>query len=155
MTEPEKMAESPEELRDTGHLLARVCREYRSRVGSLLSGIGLHPGQEMVLLELLREDGLRGGELARRLRVEPPTVTRTVRRLERCGLVSRRPDPEDARCFRVFLTQRGRSLREPVAGCWARAEADALAGLGAGERAELHRLLLRVYANLTSGLEAT
>ncbi|BBL78513.1 hypothetical protein RxyAA322_03670 [Rubrobacter xylanophilus] len=141
--------------RGTGHLLARVCREYRSRVGGLLLGLGLHPGQEMVLLELLREDGLRGGELARRLRVEPPTVTRTVRRLEGCGLVNRRPDPEDARCFRVFLTPEGRSLRDPVTRCWERAESDAFAGLSDQERAELHRLLLRVYANLTAcGREA-
>ncbi|ABG04025.1 transcriptional regulator, TrmB [Rubrobacter xylanophilus DSM 9941] len=139
--------------RSTGHLLARVCREYRQHVGGLLSRLELHPGQEMVLLELWREDGLRGGELARRLRVEPPTVTRTVRRLEGCGLVERRPDPEDARCFRVFLTPRGRSLRGPVARCWESAEADALRGLRPAERAELHRLLLRVHENLASRRE--
>ena len=58
-----------------------------------LAEVELHVGQEMVLIELWREDGLRGGELAERLGVVSPTVTKMLRRLERCGLVSRRRDP--------------------------------------------------------------
>jgi len=41
----------------------------------------------MVLVELWQDDELRGGDLADRLGVEPPTVTKTLRRLECCGLV--------------------------------------------------------------------
>ncbi|MDQ3794653.1 MAG: MarR family transcriptional regulator [Actinomycetota bacterium] len=58
-----------------------------------MAEVELHVGQEMVLIELWREDGLRGGELAERLGVVSPTVTKMLRRLERCGLVSRRRDP--------------------------------------------------------------
>ena len=58
----------------------------------------------MALVELWQDDGLRCGDLADRLGVEPPTVTRTLRRLESCGLVERRADPEDARSLRVYLS---------------------------------------------------
>ena len=97
-----------------GFALAKACRAHRANVGAALAGVGLHVGQEMVLLELWKEDGLRGGELAARLRVEPPTVTRMLQRLEGCGLVERRKDTGDARSFRVCLTEKGRALEGPV-----------------------------------------
>ena len=128
--------------------LAKVCKAHRANIGGLLAEHGLHPGQEMVLMELWEDDGLRGGELAVRLGVEPPTVTKMLRRLEACGLVERGSDPTDARSFRVYLTEEGRGLREPVLGCWERAEETVLAGLGAEERQTFRRLLNRVRSNL-------
>ena len=132
----------------TGFALAKVCKAHRGNVGGLLAEHGLHVGQEMVLVELWESDGLRGGELASRLGVEPPTVTKMLRRLEGCGLVERRPDPSDARSFRVYLTDRGRDLEEPVAGCWERSEERLLAGLSEEERRTFHGLLVRVRSNL-------
>jgi DNA-binding MarR family transcriptional regulator len=82
------------------------------------------------------------------LDVEPPTVTKMLRRLEKCGFVSRRRDAEDTRSFRVYLTEEGRSLEEPVARCCERAEEKTLAGVSAGERRNFHRLLTKVRANL-------
>lgn len=127
-----------------GFALAKVCKAHRGNVGSLLAEVGLHVGQEMVLIELWQKDGLRGGELACRLGVEPPTVTKMLRRLENCGLVERRPDPADARSFRVCLTEAGRALEDPVTRSWGRAEERTLAGLTPDERRELGRLLTKV-----------
>jgi len=107
----------------------------------------------MVLHELWREDGQRGGGLAERLRVEPPTMTRTLRRLEACGLLERRADPEDARSYRFYLTERGRALEGPVTELWGRVEERLVAGLSDDERESLRRLLLKVRANLEAGRE--
>ncbi len=135
----------------TGFALAKVCKAHRGNVGELLAEHGLHVGQEMVLIELWESDGLRGGELAARLGVEPPTVTKMLRRLEGCGLVERRPDPSDARSFRVYLTDRGRDLEGPVAGCWERSEELLLAGLSEEERRTFYGLLVRVRSTLDPG----
>ncbi|HEV2094060.1 MAG TPA: MarR family transcriptional regulator [Rubrobacter sp.] len=132
----------------TGFALAKVCKAHRGNVGGMLAEVGLHVGQEMVLVELWQADGLRGGELACRLGVEPPTVTKMLRRLEDCGLVERRPDPADARSFRVHLTEKGRGLGDPVLRCWERAEERTFAGLDPAERRELGRLLTKVRAGL-------
>src|SRR5215207_5012257 len=138
----------------TGYALAKVCRMHRGNVAALLAEVGLHVGQEMVLIELREEDGLRGGELAERLDVEPPTVTKMLRRLEGCGLVERSQDPADARSFRIYLTQKGRGLEEPVARCWAQTEQTALAGLSPGDRRTFRKLLSRVRNNLDPGFRA-
>ena len=132
----------------TGFTLAKVCKAHRANVGTLLAEHGLHVGQEMVLMELWQDDGLRGGELAVRLGVEPPTVTKMLRRLERCGLVERRLDPSDARSFRFYLTEEGRSLQRPIVHCWEQAEEAALAGFTQRDRQTFRRLLIRVRTNL-------
>lgn len=48
----------------TAYALAKVCRAHRANVGTSLADLGLHVGQEMVLLEPREKNGLRGGELA-------------------------------------------------------------------------------------------
>jgi MarR family transcriptional regulator, organic hydroperoxide resistance regulator len=135
----------------TSFVLAKVCKAHRAYVDSLLAEHGLHVGQEMVLLELWQEDGLRARELAVRLGVEPPTVTKMLRRLEGCGYVERSQDPADARSFRIYLTQKGRGLEEPVARCWAQTEQTALAELSVGDRRTFRKLLIRVRSNLDAG----
>ena len=139
---------------NTGYLLAKVCRAHRGSVGELLAEVGLHVGQEMVLIELWEHDGLRGGELAARLGVEPPTVTKMLRRLENCGLLERRQDSRDARSFQVFLMERGRSLEKPVTRCWEKVEEKTLAGLSPEERRTLHELLIKVRTGLDPGCKA-
>ena len=134
-----------------GFALAKACKAHRTEVGAALAELGLHVGQEMVLLELWREDGLRGGELASRLGVEPPTVSRMLGRLQACGLLERRRDPEDARSFRVFLTPKGRELEGPVEDLWQRVEDRAFEGVGEEEKLLLKGLLLRVRENLSAG----
>lgn len=132
----------------TSFMLAKTCKAHRGNIGGMLAEHGLHVGQEMVLVELWQEDGLRGGELAVRLGVEPPTITKMLRRLESCGMVERRPNPSDARSFRVYLTARGRALEEPIARCWETAEMRLLEGMNLEERRVFHGLLGRARANL-------
>ncbi len=101
-----------------GYLLVQAAKEHRGRVSSAFSDLGVRVGQDMVLLRLWQEDGLTPGELANRLKVEPGTVSKVLGRMEKAGLVTRRRDPEDARSFRVYLTERGKALREPVESRW-------------------------------------
>ncbi len=132
----------------TGYLLARACKAHRGSVGATLAQVGLHVGQEMVLSHLWRRDGLTPSELADRLGVEPPTVTNMLSRMERAGLLERCRDPQDARCTRVYLTERGRELREPVEHRWRAVQERAFAGITAKEEALLRELLARVHDNL-------
>ncbi len=134
-----------------GFALAKACKAHRANVGAALAEVGLHVGQEMVLLELWKEDGLKGGELAARLAVEPPTVSRMLGRLEGCGLLERRRDPEDARSFRVCLTPKGRDLQGPVEDLWQRVEKRAFEGISEEEKLLLKGLLGRVRENLSAG----
>jgi DNA-binding MarR family transcriptional regulator len=115
--------------------LLRVMGRHRVLVAAELERHGLHPGQELYLAQLWREDGLSSAELASRTGVSPPAVTKVVSGLERSGLVRRERDPSDARLVRVWLTDAGRALREPVTELWYAAEREFWGGLSEEERA--------------------
>jgi DNA-binding MarR family transcriptional regulator len=74
----------------------------------------VRPAYGSILVPLFEQDGLRMGELGRRARLAKQTMTTMVRLLERDGLVTREPDPDDGRATLVSLTRRARQFR-PVA----------------------------------------
>ncbi|MFI7616241.1 MarR family winged helix-turn-helix transcriptional regulator [Nonomuraea terrae] len=123
------------------YALIKVVKTHRNRFAAALVPLGLHAGQEMLLNQLWKEDGLTQGELIARLGVEPPTVTKTIQRLERAGLLHRTPDPVRPRVSRVRLTDAGKALRAPVEDIWNRLEEELLHGFTAEERALLARLV--------------
>src|SRR5437667_10449416 len=71
----------------------------------------LRPAYGSVLLPLFEEDGLRLSELAARSRLSKQAMTTLVRTLEARRLIVRRPDPDDGRAARVYLTPRPRRFR--------------------------------------------
>lgn len=137
-----------------GYLLAQAAKEHRGRVGDAFSDLGIRVGQDMVLLRLWKEDGLTPSELASRLKVEPGTVSKVLSRMEKVDLVTRRRDPEDARSFKVYLTERARALREPVESRWQGVEDRMVEKLSPEERVVLHRLLSRIRDDLSTGTDA-
>jgi DNA-binding MarR family transcriptional regulator len=123
------------------YALIKLMKAHRGRMATALAPLGLHVGQELLLNQLWRQDGLTQGELIARLGVEPPTVTKTLQRLERAGFVYRAPDPARPRVGRVHLTDAGKALREPVEEIWRELDEDLQRGLDDTERELLSRLL--------------
>jgi MarR family transcriptional regulator, organic hydroperoxide resistance regulator len=99
-----------------------------------------------VLSALWEQDGLTPGEIARRLGIATPTIVNTATRMEEAGLVARQPDPADARLVRLYLTPRGRSVREPVRAARAALERHATASLTAAELETLRAALTKIIA---------
>lgn len=138
------------QIRDyLGFQLLQVHKAHRSRAEIALNKLGLHTGQEMLLLQLWLEEGLPQSQLAACMGVEPPTATKMLQRMEHAGLIERRPDLKDARISRVYLTERGRTLEQLVLDIWKQLEEQTVAGLSITEQALLHRLLMQVLANLS------
>jgi DNA-binding MarR family transcriptional regulator len=112
---------------------------------------GVYEGQQFVLRRLWEEDGLSPGEIARRLGLATPTVTRAATRMEAAGLLRREPHPHDGRMVRLRLTDRGRSLEKDVDAEITRVTERALAGLSPADRDGLTRALVSIRRNLSSG----
>ena len=131
-----------------GYNLVMACRAHNTRVRTLLTDLGLHPGQEMFLLSVWEEEGLTQTELADRLQVQRATVTNSVTRLEKVGLIQRRPDVEDGRIYRIYLTDKGQQIRKATRSVWNDMETAITTGFSEEETSTLHMMLARVVDNL-------
>lgn len=100
-------------------------------------------GAQARLLALVVAEPRPMSRLATVLHCEPSNVTGLVDRLERRGLVERRPDPQDRRVKQIAPTQEGRELSAKV---WANLSfaAEPLKGLAHGERLALRDLLRKM-----------
>jgi DNA-binding MarR family transcriptional regulator len=115
-------------------VIARTARRLRQEAGEELS-----PSQAAALATIARHGPLTPSELASRERIQRPTATRVIARLEVAGFVDRTPDPDDRRSCAVGLAPAGRDLLVRV-----RTRKDAylsrrLRDLDADERATLDR----------------
>jgi MarR family transcriptional regulator for hemolysin len=63
-------------------------------------------------VRLDRAEGLNQSELAEMLDLQPITLTRLLDKLADSGLIERRPDPDDRRAKRLFLTPAARPVLE-------------------------------------------
>jgi MarR family transcriptional regulator, organic hydroperoxide resistance regulator len=138
----------PSEHDTLDHLLAQVARLHHIRAQTLFETVGLYRGQPPVLGLLAEQEGLRHSELAKRLEITPATTSKMLDRMEKTGFVMRRPDPEDQRVSRVYLTERGRAVQSEVHRLFATLEQETFVGFDEEERALMRRFLLQMRANL-------
>jgi MarR family transcriptional regulator, organic hydroperoxide resistance regulator len=109
---------------------------------------GVYEGQQYILRCLWEEDGLAPGEVARRLGLSTPTVTRAGMRMEAAGLLERRPDPKDRRLVRLVLTDKGRELEAVIGRQMDQLTDRALASFSPAERNAVITSLRKIQANL-------
>lgn len=114
--------------------ITRTSRRLRQEAGTALS-----PSQSSALASIDRHGPLTPSELADRERIQRPTVTRLLVRLEAAGLIARAADPADGRSSLITVTPAGRALLREL-----RLRKDAflarrLEELDADERATLDR----------------
>lgn len=97
--------------KSAGYLANHMARLFAQGLHQRIQPLGLAPAQFMTLLELWNEDGLTQAELTGRLDVEQATMANTLSRMERDGLIRRRPHPEDGRKQQSWLTAKAKGLR--------------------------------------------
>jgi MarR family transcriptional regulator, organic hydroperoxide resistance regulator len=141
------MPETPQ-IESLDSLFAQCCRLKHARIHTLLESLGLYRGQPSVLQALWEQEGLMHTDLAHRLQVQPATITKMLQRMEKAGFLERRPDPDDQRVSRVYLTEAGRAVRADVQQVWRQLEEEAFAGFTLQERVLLRRFFLDIRENL-------
>lgn len=101
---PDDVIEIERALTRIAHLLARSRQHDRVAAEA---GVPVDRAAVPIMRQLAESGPLRPSELAARLTVEAPHVTRQIQRLEREGYVRCVPDPDDGRAHRVQLTPSG------------------------------------------------
>jgi len=131
--------------------LHSAARLSRTALASRLLTHGFYAGQDQIMLALSAEDGQTPGQLAARLGVRPPTITKTINRLQAQGFLDKKASDHDARQAHIFLTDPGRETIRNIEKSVRKTEKQALKGLDKKELKALSKLLARVEANLSSG----
>jgi MarR family transcriptional regulator for hemolysin len=134
--------------REFGFILNDVARLLRTYADYRAAQFGMTRAQWAVLVRLDRSEGLNQSELADVLDLQPITLTRLLDKLSDSGLIERRPDPDDRRAKRLFLTSAARPLLEQLASLGENTMASALEGVGSDDVERMVSQLEVVRENL-------
>src|SRR5215475_13545602 len=134
-----------------GRLLDAAERVMREHMNPLFAEAGLQPG-EFDVLATLRRSGepymLSPTRLYEAAMISSGGMTDRLDRLERAGLVMRRPDPKDRRGKLIVLTEPGKRLIDEAIGRHVANEERLLLSLSQAEQETLDKLLKKLIAAL-------
>ena len=107
--------------------------------------MGPHMG---VLHDLMQTDGTRQQDLAISCVKDKATITRSLRLLEKEGMVLRSPDPVDKRTKRIYNTPEGRRFFQRVFPTAQEIMEEAKMGISADDLSASINVLQKMYDNL-------
>jgi DNA-binding MarR family transcriptional regulator len=129
--------------------LRKASRRLSQIYDRHLEPLGLTVTQYGVLGHLSRFEGSSMGELAEKLVMDPTTLTRTLRPLERQDLVAIKTDRQDRRARRLHLTAKGAKAYERAKPAWIKAQQSIENALGEVDAPALDAALDRVLERLS------
>lgn len=130
--------------------LRKASRRVTQIYDRSLEEVGMTVTQYGLLGHLVRLDGIGVGPLADMLAMDPTTLTRNIRPLERQGFVAVKPDPSDKRARRLHLTSAGRAAFDKAKPAWTRAQKHIERTLGEVATPALNAALDRVIEKLAA-----
>ncbi len=120
--QPASILDIYEDYEDAAEILLTVqlvlaARRWRSLLDEQLRRIDQSSARMEALAAIANSPALPAQvDIARRLRIEGPTLTRMLDTLEKDGLVERLADPDDRRSKKLRLTARGREALDEIFG---------------------------------------
>jgi DNA-binding MarR family transcriptional regulator len=133
------------------YAIFQLARAHRARAAVMLREMDLHPGQELLLMQLLDRDGQTQSELLESVGLDHSTVSKSLRRMQDAGLLSREPAEHDRRVMVVHLTGKGRAMREPLAAMWRALEEISVVNLSAQQAESFVRTAYTIADAINSG----
>lgn len=130
--------------RNIGYYFRDTHRAFRRIMKAQIKPFGVTVAMWTLLWELWQQDGLTQNEIARRVKLEKPSVGAILQQMEKRGLVERRVNPDDKRSRPVYLTPRAQELREGMFAMLVGVNEAVLSELSPDEIAQLMNLLARV-----------
>lgn len=136
-----------------GYMTNWAARLFARAIDSRLRPLGLSSGHLPVLFALADGEALTQKQLAAAAAIEQPTMAATLSRMERDGLIERRPDPRDRRSSLITLSPAARAKLPEVTAATSAVNRAALSGLEeeeAGRYLEALGKVIRALERATS-----
>ncbi|MBB4567795.1 DNA-binding MarR family transcriptional regulator [Rhizobium leucaenae] len=134
-------------LDSAAYLASQMAKGFARSLQQRAAGLGFSPGQFPILIELWSEDGLTQKQLLERVDIEQATMANTLSRMERDGLVERRPHPSDKRAQLVFLTGKASAMQTEAVEAAMAADKELFRGFRTFERELLLEYIRRILEN--------
>ena len=134
--------------RSLSFLVRQAHRAFVTRLADRLVPHGVSAAEWAVLRRLWQQEGFTQVDLADRMRVRKASLTAVLTSLERKGFMRRTRRGEDLRKYHLYLTKRGRELKEKLLPIGAAINREAVAGIDPHDAALVAFLLEKVVANL-------
>ena len=143
--------------------MARTEGKYRNSINMLLGGIahmsysimfqeaknlGIHPGQIPICGYLYQHNGCRQKEIGEALRIKPSTVSVSIERMEKNGLIVRKRDAMHPRIVKVYVTEKLRGCYRTFGEILEKNEKTIMKGFTEEEKEQLQGYLKRIISNL-------
>lgn len=144
----EAAASSPRPTGCTAMRLRKAARRISQIYDQHLEKAGLTITQYGLLTQIRSFEGISVGQLAEKMVMDPTTLTRNLRPIERDGLVTLTPDPRDKRARCLQLTEKGLAAHRAARGAWAGAQKHVEDTLGHQDAIVLHDALDRMLDRL-------
>lgn len=131
----------------------RVIRMYYGRMQAQLAEVGIYRGQPPIMGLLYQHDGMSQKEMASALNLSPATMTVTLKRMEKAGLVRREMDEHDQRILRVHLSEQGKQMWLKSADQIRCVTEELLEGFTPEEERQMREYLFRIARNMERAVE--
>ena len=132
------------------HRLSRLQRLYAKALSRRLALHGVKPGYLDVLDRLWRRDNITQKELHSSLDIKQATLSNTLKRMERDGMLRRVRNEQDRRRTYVVLTEQGHALKKTVRASVEDVQTAVTAGLTVNDRRYFYRILKQMTEHLQS-----
>lgn len=116
---------------------------------------GLNPGQFYILNYLLKHPKCTQIEIADSLHVTPAAITCATKRMQADGFIDKTPDPENLRCNRLSITDRGHEIAQTLCYNFDIMDEKMLEGISKQEVEQLIKTLDKMIANLSQEAPST
>lgn len=137
-----------ERSESAGYLLNHIARLFHEELRKQIAPLGIVPGQFPILLALWEQDGLTQKALLQMIDVEQATMANTLNRMERDGLIVRKPHPDDARARNIFLTAKAQDKKNDAYAIASRINSGALSGFSEKETETFLSYLRRIVETM-------
>jgi MarR family transcriptional regulator, transcriptional regulator for hemolysin len=134
-------------FKNVGYLLKDVSRRYVARFERHAEEVSLTLMQCKVLLHLSKNEGASQVRLCELTDVEPMMMVRILDRMQADKLLERRPDPEDRRARRLYLTRKAAPLLEEIDRIGEITRNEVFAGVNKSDREAFLKVLEHAHEN--------
>lgn len=132
--------------------LSVADRFYKIYLDKQLAPFGINSSHYMFLIKICDSPGILQDSLMDMFYVHPSNIVRTIAALEKQGMITRSPNDQDKRTWKLFPTDRALSISEEIRTVCQDTETLLLQGLSDAEKNIFIDLLMRAGKNITTEL---